>query len=60
MIRLKPEYELYDLIVGKPDRRKNEKYDEDTIHCIQSLLKIENINFQRIKENVIHFLSKKK
>lgn len=60
MIRLKPEYELYDLIVGKPIRRKNEKYDEATIHYIHSLLKIENINFPRIKENVIHFLSKKK
>lgn len=58
IIRLKPEYELYNLIIGKPDRRKNEKYNESAIQYIQSLLKIDNINFQRINENVLFFLKK--
>lgn len=53
IIRLKPEYELYDLILGKPDRNKNEKYDESIIQQIERLVQMENMNFQRIKDIII-------
>jgi hypothetical protein len=51
-VRLKPEYEIYDNILGKPDKKLNEKYDEEIINYIQRLLAIENINFNKIK-NII-------
>jgi CxxC motif-containing protein len=38
MIRLKPEYEIYDNIIGKPKREKNESYNEIIIKDIQVLL----------------------
>lgn len=53
IIRLKPEYELYDLILGKPDRNKNEKYDELVVQQIERLVQMENMNFQRINDTII-------
>lgn len=50
MIRLKPEYEVYDNIIGKPKREKNESYNEIIIKDIQLLLKNENITFNKIKD----------
>lgn len=50
MIRLKPEFELYDNIIGKPKREKNELYNEIIIKDIQDLMKNDNINFNKIKE----------
>jgi hypothetical protein len=50
MVRLKPEYEIYDVILGKPDRKLNEKYNEDIIKDIERLLSNDNINFNIIKE----------
>ena len=50
MIRLKPEYEIYNIIIGKPDRRKNEKYNEIIIKDIERLLRNDNINFNKIRE----------
>jgi len=51
-IKLKPEYEIYDFIFGKPDRKQSEKYDNNAITDIQILLKKEYINFDII-ENFI-------
>ena len=53
MIRLKPEYELYDAIFGKPKREKNQMYNEDAIQLIQRLLNQNNITFKKIKEQVL-------
>lgn len=52
MIRLKPEYEIYDAIFGKPDKNKNEIYDLSTIEEIQECLKIEDVDFDQIKERM--------
>lgn len=50
MIKLKPEYEIYDNILGKPDKLLNQKYNQDVLLDIQKLLLYENINFSKIKD----------
>jgi len=50
MIKLKPEYELYDAIFGKPKRENNQIYNDSIIAMIQHLLTRENMTFQKIKE----------
>lgn len=45
-IKLKPEYEIYKLIY------KNTKYDEDKLERIRTLLKKENITFDKIKNQI--------
>ena len=52
MIKLKPEYEIYDVIFNKPDKTKNEKYNETIIEDIERLLQYENIEFNKIKDYV--------
>ena len=51
-IRMKPEYEIYDAIFGKPQREKNEKYREEVLQEIQRMLLKENITFAKIKGTV--------
>jgi len=48
-IRLKPEMELYSLILGKPD---NNLYDKKILEYISELLKTEYISFSEIKEKI--------
>jgi len=50
MIRLKPEYEIYDAIFKKPSKSKGEKYSDAVIKDIEKCLEIENIDFDGIKE----------
>jgi hypothetical protein len=52
MIKLLPEYEIYDSIFGKPKRELNEKYDDDVIKKIKELLKEDDITYKKIKEYV--------
>jgi hypothetical protein len=52
-IKLKPEYEIYNFIYGRP--KKNCKYNDDIIYDIQILLKKDNISFEYIQI----FLTKK-
>jgi hypothetical protein len=54
-IRLKPEYEIYNVILGKPQREKKETYKEEVLQEIRRLLVLENITFPKIKD----FLMKK-
>ena len=49
-IRLLPEYELYNSILGKPNRELNEVYDMEKIRMIQILLQRENIDYDQIKK----------
>lgn len=49
MIKLKPEYDLYNLIIGPPNLAKNERHDPLIINNIQQLMNQTNINFQTIK-----------
>lgn len=53
MIRLKPEYEIYDAIFGKPKRDKNQSYNEDIIAFIRRSLNQEKTTFKKIKESVL-------
>ena len=53
MIRLKAEYEIYNLIYGKPN--KNELYDNNKLKIIKNLLQIENITFDNIKKKLEEF-----
>jgi hypothetical protein len=50
MIKLLPEYEIYDSIFGKPKRELNEKYDDDVINTIKGLLKEDDITYKKIKD----------
>jgi hypothetical protein len=50
MIKLKPEYELYNSIIGKPKREENKSYNEDIISDIQKYMVVENITYQMIKD----------
>ena len=54
-IRLLPEYEIYNSVIGQPDRKSNEPYNEDIITDIKQLLMQERITFSKIKD----FLEKK-
>lgn len=49
MIKLKPEYELYDSIFGKPTRANKQTYHDDRIKEIQKLMIMDNITFDKIK-----------
>jgi hypothetical protein len=53
MIKLLPEYEIYDSIFGKPKRELNEKYDHDIINTIKTLLKEDDITYKKIKAYVM-------
>ena len=52
-IRLKPEYEIYDVLFGKPQREKNEKYREEILQDIQKMLSLETITFLKIKDFIL-------
>ena len=47
-LKLKPEYEIYNYIFGKPNIKNNEKYDNTIIMNIEGLLQNENLNFKDI------------
>ncbi len=53
MIRLKPEYSLYNLIVGPPMFSKKQTYNEFIINDILHLLTLNNITFQIIKDFIV-------
>lgn len=50
MVKLKPEYEIYNLILGKPSRTLNQTYIDEVINDINKLLSQTDINFNKIKE----------
>jgi hypothetical protein len=50
MIKIKPEYELYNSILGRPKRELNETYREEIIKDIQKCMIMENITFKKMKE----------
>jgi hypothetical protein len=52
-IRLLPEYEIYNSILGKPDRLKNEFYDEEIISIIKSQMNCPDITYKKIKETLL-------
>jgi hypothetical protein len=58
MIKLRPEYELYDLIYGKPLRSKKEVYNDIIIKELGILLKMNNIDFNKIKTLITNIFPK--
>jgi hypothetical protein len=52
MIRLLPEYEIYNSILGRPKREKNESYNEKVISDIKKCIQSENTSFQKIKDYI--------
>lgn len=51
-IKLLPQYEIYDMILGKPLREKGEIYDKDKLSLIVSLLQKDSITFPEIREKL--------
>lgn len=49
-IRLSPQYELYNMIIGKP---VNNKYDDTIINHINNLLRKEYISYEQIEKEVL-------
>ncbi len=54
-IRIKAEYELYHLIIGKPDRKAGENYDNIIIDKIRELLLNEDATFKSISNAVNNY-----
>lgn len=52
MIRIMPEYEIYDNIIGKPKREENQFYKEDIIKDIQRYMLLENTTFKIICDQI--------
>lgn len=50
MIRLLPEYEIYNSILGRPKSELNQKYNEEIIEDIKKMMTNETITFNKIKE----------
>jgi hypothetical protein len=49
LVKLKPEYEIYDILFGRPLRSKNEEYKQYVIDEIQKLLNVPDITFDKIR-----------
>ena len=56
VIRLKPEYEIYNLIFGKPKKINQETYNMLHINKIKDLLKEDDITFNKIKNIMAIYL----
>ena len=52
ILKLRPEYELYDIILGKPI--KPETYNDFILHDILKLLEIDTITFKKTKEYILN------
>jgi hypothetical protein len=52
MLKIKPEYEIYHQLLGKPDRILGDKYNSTKLLKIQSLMKEENINLEKIRQQL--------
>ena len=52
-IRLIPEYEIYNYIIGKPDRKLSETYDEKIINDIKQLMSQQGITYDKIEEKIL-------
>ena len=52
-IRLIPQYEIYNYIIGKPDRKSNETYDEKVISEIKHLMTQQGITYDKIEEKIL-------
>lgn len=51
-IRLMPEYDIYHSIVGKPDIKQNESYNDAILQDIRRLMVQERITFEKIRSYI--------
>jgi len=51
-IKLLPEYEIYNSIIGKPNKKFNEKYDDIIISDIKIMLLQKDINYAKMKNYI--------
>ena len=49
---MKPEYEIYNLIFGKPDKKNQETYNMSYINEIQQMLNEDDVTFEKIKNKI--------
>ena len=52
MLKIKPEYEIYHQIFGKPNRILNETYNSKHVLNIQTWMKEENITLDKLKHKL--------
>jgi len=52
-IKLLPEYEIYNSIIGKPKKDLDEKYNDKIIYDIKMLLLQKDINYSKIKKYIL-------
>jgi hypothetical protein len=52
MIKILPEYEIYNSILGKPKREKGQSYNNDIISDIKNMMIKENISYNKIKDYI--------
>ena len=50
MIKLRPEFEVYNLLIGKPEKEMS--YDDDILSYIKQLVNQEDITFDKIKKQI--------
>jgi len=55
-VKLRPEYELYDQILGKPSRLKGETYREDILTTIDRLMRAPDADYDKVERGVLHML----
>ena len=53
MLKIKPEYEIYHQIFGKPNRLLNETYNSKHVLNIQTWMKEENITLDKLKHKLL-------
>ena len=53
MLKIKPEYEIYHQIFGKPNRLLNEIYNSKHVLNIQTWMKEENITLDKLKHKLL-------
>jgi len=54
MINLKPEYSLYNMILGPPKFASGESYNPAIIAEIQSMLLVQNVDYSLIKADILY------
>ena len=52
-IRLLPEYEIYNSILGKPDKLKNESYNNEILSTIKLQMNLPDISYKKIKDTLL-------
>jgi hypothetical protein len=53
-VRMKPEMELYDLILGKPDQKKGCSYEDAILTEIERLMKHKRATFANIRQYILY------